>query len=136
MIRKLVALGAACALLCALPAFAVAATTSGTIANGGFSSSLAVTAATSSAANVVSFSVPGATPIDQSTTGRDLGQACFTIMRSQDGTNFAPVSRDVSGNFAHFCGPITVDLSESRSGTSYAIQADPGAPSFAYRIDQ
>ena len=135
MIRKLAALGAACALACASTA-AMAATTSGTISNGALSNSLAVTAATSSAANVVSFSVPGSTPIDASTTGHDLGTECFTIMRSQDGTNFAPVSRDVSGYFAHFCGPITVDLSESRSGTSYAIQADPGSPSFAYRIDQ
>ena len=135
MIRKLAALGAACASACAASAV-LAATTSGTISSGALSNALPVAAATSSSPNVVSFSVPGATPIDASTTGRDLGQACFTIMRSQDGVNFAPVSRDVSGNFAHFCGPITVDLSESRNGTSYAIQADPGAPSFAYRIDQ
>ena len=132
MARKLAALGAACALLCALPAFAVAATVGpATLGNGALSPALAVTANAT-----LSISLTGPTPIDASTTGKDLGQTCFTVMRSQDGVNFAPLARDATGAFAHYCGPISVDLTESRSGTSYAIQADPGAPAFTYRIDQ
>ncbi len=131
MIRKLAALGAACALACASSAALAATAGPATLANGALSASIAVTAN-----SPVSISLPGQTPIDASTTGRDLGSQCFTVMRSQDGTNFAPLARDATGAFAHYCGPITVDFTEARSGTSYAIQADPGAPAFVFRIDQ
>ncbi len=126
----LAGVAAVCAALSA-PLAAEATTVSGTLANGALSTSIAVTANTT-----LSISMPGSTPIDASTTGKDIGTQCFTVMRSQDGTNFAPLARDATGAFAHYCGPITVDLTETRSGTTYAIQADPGAPSFAYRLDQ
>ena len=129
--RQLAALGAACALACA-PAIASATTVGpATLANGALSPSLSVTAGTA-----FSISLPGSTPIDSSFSGKNLGVECFTVMRSQDGTNFAPLARDAAGNLAHYCGPTSIDLTESRAGTSYAIQADPGAASFTYRIDQ
>jgi len=130
MFKHLAAAAAAGALLCA-PVAAWAATVSGSIANGALSSAIAVTANTT-----LSISVPGPTAIDQSFTGTNLGQRCFTVMRSQDGVNFAPLARDAAGTLAHYCGPISIDLTETRSGTSYAIQADPGTSSFAYRLDQ
>ena len=131
MIRKLAALGAACAVACA-PIAAMAATVGpASLSNGALSPALSVTANAT-----LSISLPGPTPIDASASGKNLSQTCFTVMRSQDGVNFAPLTRDATGAFAHYCGPISVDLIENRSGTSYAIQADPNAASFIYRIDQ
>ena len=131
MILKLAALGAGCVLVCA-PLAALAATVGPlTLANGAISPALAVTAG-----SPLSITLPGPTPIDASGTGKNLGVQCFTVMRAQDGVNFAPLARDATGAFAHYCGPITLDTTESRGGTSYAIQADPGAPLFTYRLDQ
>ncbi len=130
MIRKLVALVAGCAAAC-LASAALATTVTGAVSNGALSSPLPVTAT-----NPFSITMNGAVPIDSSGSGIVHSPYCFTVMRSQDGTNFAPLARDVAGNLARYCGPITLDLTEARSGTSYAIQADPGAPTIPYRLDQ
>ena len=133
MIRHLAALGAACALACApLPALAGTVGPS-TLANGATSPLLAVTAN-----SPVSITLPGGAPVDSSGTGATFGRECFTVMRSQDGTaaGLAPLTRDSTGALAHYCGPTSIDLTEARSGTSYAIEADPGTAPFVYRIDQ
>ena len=126
MIRKLAALAAGCALACLASSAALAASVTGTVAPGAVSSSLAITANTA-------FSISAVAPVS---TGTNLG-ACFTVERSQDNVVFTPLARDAVGTPAHYCGPITIDLTESRSGTYYAIQADPGGtPVITYRIDQ
>ena len=126
MIRKLVALAAGCAAAC-LASAALATTVTGNLAAGAVSSSLQPTAN-----NPFSITV---LVVDTSTAGLN-GGLCFTVVRSQDGTNFAPLARDVVGVPARYCGPITIDLTEARSGTYYAIQADAKAVTFAYRLDQ
>ena len=65
------------------------------------------------------------------------GAVGFSVLRSEDsGATFQPLARDTTGALAHFVGPVTIDLTEARSGVSYAIQGDPAAQTFVARIDQ
>lgn len=64
----------------------------------------------------------------------------FELVRSQDGVNFAPVSpmiQSISPKSYVFNGPISFDVTEQRSGVTYAIVAVGGSSSpVTFRFDQ
>lgn len=104
-------------------------TVSGTLSKAGLSSTITPTAGTI-------FSVTfGATA-----SGIPLAIAPIVLMRSMDGTNFAPASPMLSsagGIAPEFTQSGSIDIVEQRAGVVYALLAltTPVTP-IAYRFDQ